>query len=87
MGDELPSGLLPICGWGCAIFSLVECHPEPGRMRGYDPNPGPIGSETFRDEFTLAEWLARWIGGRPILQPTLIEDATTSEWRGATQAS
>jgi hypothetical protein len=33
----MPSGLLPLCHWGCAIYSFVHC--PSGRIFGWDPNP------------------------------------------------
>jgi hypothetical protein len=43
----MPDNLLPLCHWGCAIYSFVHC--PSGRMFGWDPNtpstPGlPPGS-------------------------------------------
>src|SRR6266581_7001168 len=33
-----PFGLLPICNWGCAIVSCVDCADPNFRMRIFDPN-------------------------------------------------
>src|SRR5687767_4174627 len=33
-----PEGLLPICDWGCAIRSCVDCADPNFRMRIFDPN-------------------------------------------------
>ena len=33
-----PHGLLPICHWGCAILSCVDCTDPNFRMRIFDPN-------------------------------------------------
>jgi len=37
--ESLPPALLPICHWGCAIYSLVDCSSPDGPMWGWDPNP------------------------------------------------
>jgi hypothetical protein len=34
---------------------------------------------------TIVEWLEKWTAGR-LYQPWLVEDPTTGEWRGATDA-
>jgi hypothetical protein len=34
-----PQALLPICHWGCAILSCVDCTDSSFRMRIFDPNP------------------------------------------------
>jgi hypothetical protein len=83
--DSLPPELLPICNWGCAIYSLVDCSSPEGTMWGWDPNPVPPDESTsalFAQDFTFASWLARWIAGT-IYQPTLVQDPATGHWRGA----
>jgi hypothetical protein len=77
---DLPPGVLPLCHWGEAIYSLVDCRDPGGGMWGFDPNPG--GPPLFRDTEDFAAWLGRWVDGR-LYQPVLIQDAT-GEWRGAT---
>lgn len=77
-------GLLPICSWGCGIYSLVDCADRQAPMWGLDPNPAPEGiSPLFREPMTLRQWLQRWIEGR-LEQPWLLEDPDTGTWRGAT---
>ena len=80
----LPASLLPLCLWGCAIYSLTDCADPEGPMWGWDPNPGPDGMEAlFKQPLTLAQWLDRWVSGN-LHQPTLVRDPVTQEWRGAT---
>lgn len=79
-----PEGLLPICHWGCAIYSLVKC--PSGEMWGYDPNPPPreeLDQALFPQEITLADWFERWVQSR-LFQPCLTKDEVTGLWRGAT---
>jgi len=56
-----PEKLLPICHWGCAILSCVDCASPTFRMRIFDPNviQSDDWSEAFFEE---AESLERWIG-------------------------
>jgi len=79
----LPMSTLPLCYWGCAIYSFVDCTQPEGPIWGWDPNPGPVGQEAFfRQPLVLAEWLDRWVSGR-LFQPALVLDPETQEWRGA----
>lgn len=80
--QSLPDSLLPLCHWGCAIYSLVDIASEQGDMWACDPNPG-VEDDTFRQPLTLAEWFARWIDGR-LHQPALIEDTESGDVRPAT---
>jgi hypothetical protein len=85
-GPSMPAGLLPLCHWGCGIYSLVDVADLEARMWGWDPNPQPDAAlMLFRQSMTLGEWLGRWVDGR-LYQPWLIEDPTTGAWRGATDA-
>ena len=78
----IPEGLLPICHWGCGIYSLIDCASAEADMWASDPNPG-VGNDVFREPTTFGEWLERWIEGR-LHQPALIEDPVSGDWRGAT---
>jgi hypothetical protein len=82
----LPPALLPICHWGCAIYSFVDCSSLDGPMWAFDPNPGPSDERAlFSSDVAFAEWLDKWIDGR-LFQPTLVQDGETGKWRGATDA-
>jgi hypothetical protein len=80
--QSLPDALLPLCHWGCGIYSLVDCASQHGHIWASDPNPG-VEDDTFRQPLTLAEWFARWVEGR-LYQPALIEDPESGEVRPAT---
>jgi hypothetical protein len=78
--------LLPLCHWGCGIYSFVDCADGEATMWGWDPNPVPeddIDKALFRERMTLPEWLSHWLKGR-LWQPTVVQDPDTGEWRGAT---
>jgi hypothetical protein len=82
----LPAGLLPLCAWGCGIYSFTDCSHPDGRIWAWDPNGGPAGREgLFDQEVKLGDWLDQWVAGK-LYQPTGIQDAMTGQWRGATNA-
>jgi hypothetical protein len=88
VGDDggLPRSLFPVCDWGCATTSFVDCSDAAARMWALDPNPVDTPYEgLFVSELTFARWLALWISGR-LFQPCLIQDPNTGRWRGATNA-
>ncbi|WP_225767092.1 SMI1/KNR4 family protein [Inquilinus sp. Marseille-Q2685] len=63
---QWPAGLLPICHWGCAILSCVDCADPHFRMRIFDPNAHREGdwSDAFSEEFCgLDEWIGMWASG------------------------
>ena len=70
-----PTALLPICHWGCAIYSCVDCtRPEAPVVR-FDPNGHELGEPwegAFRPEASSLEmWLRRWLAGTlPFELPT-----------------
>jgi hypothetical protein len=81
-----PAGLLPICHWGCGIYSFVDCADPQARMWAWDPNPAPdddLGKALFPQSITFEEWVVRWVDRR-LYQPALVHDLETGEWRGAT---
>jgi hypothetical protein len=48
--DWWPQYLLPICNWGCAMYSCVDCgpHSRQGRMVRFDPNiSGSVASGRY----------------------------------------
>lgn len=81
----MPGELLPVCGWGCAIYSFVHC--PSGQMFGWDPNPAEPEEDVpfFEQEYTIETWLAAWLEGS-LQQPWLVLDEHTGQYRGATAA-
>jgi len=81
----MPRDLLPVCHWGCAIYSFVHC--PSGQMIGWDPNPTEPEDDVpyFEQEYTIETWLEAWLDGS-LNQPWLIVDERTGEYRGATAA-
>ena len=61
-----PEGLLPVCHWGCAINSCVDCTDPNFRMRVFDPNvhDGDDWSDSFFEEAPSFEtWITAWASG------------------------
>jgi hypothetical protein len=45
--SSFPLSLLPVCTWGCGIYSFIDCSSPEGPMWGWDPNPGPWDVEAL----------------------------------------
>ena len=62
-----PDRLVPVCTWGCAIYSCVDCSSPDGPVILFDPNgrgPGTGWDDAFRPEFeSFQGWLAAWLDG------------------------
>lgn len=66
--DELnwPNGLLPICHWGCAIVSCIDCTDPNFRMRIFDPNVRDKGGWSdcfFEETAAFSTWIRDWASG------------------------
>lgn len=81
----MPAGLLPLCHWGCAIYSFVHLPSE--RIFGWDSNPVEPDDEVpfFAQEYLFRDWIEAWLEGS-LRQPWLIYDPETGVYRGATNA-
>ena len=63
-----PSGLLPFCHWGCAIYSCVDCTTADGQIIWFDPNAHEL-DETWGMAFRkqgvgIREFLVEWASGK-----------------------
>lgn len=82
--DSHLQSLFPVCDWGCAISSFVDCSDPATTMWGLDPNPvDDVADALFRQEMGFTEWLWLWVEGR-LYQPWVVEDPETGEWRCST---
>jgi len=79
----MPTGLLPLCHWGCAIYSFAHC--PSGRIYGWDPNPVDPDDEVpfFEQEYGIDTWMVSWLEGT-LRQPLLAYEPETRTYRGAT---
>jgi hypothetical protein len=79
----MPNGLLPLCHWGCAIYSFLHVPSE--RIYGWDPNPVPPTDDIpfFEQEYVLRSWLNAWLD-TTLQPPLLLHDPATARYRGAT---
>ncbi len=61
----VPAGLVWLCDWGSAIWSLTDCRDPAGPMWVWDPvAPGAVpGAPLLPQHQTLAEWLTAWLDG------------------------
>lgn len=62
-----PQGLLPICHWGCAIYSCIDSTSDDAPVMTWDPNEWEDGTSpelAIRStKMSLAEWLIAWSNG------------------------
>jgi hypothetical protein len=60
-----PEGLLPICHWGCAILSCIDCTDPNFRMRIFDPNvhDGDWDACFFDESDGFDIWIREWASG------------------------
>jgi hypothetical protein len=63
-----PDQLLPLCHWGCEIWSCADCTSDPAPVIRWDPNAiGRDGSEwpqTLTPEAeSIEHWLQAWLDG------------------------
>ncbi len=62
---QWPDSLVPICDWGCAIFSCVDCHSssiitfDPGEQ----PEGAPITLAFAQSHPNVAAWFEDWVNG------------------------
>jgi len=64
-GWKWPEALLPICHWGCAIYSCIECKTDGFPIVVFDPN---MHDESWLRCFlaqqrNLESWLSAWADG------------------------
>lgn len=53
-----PDRLLPICDWGCAIWSCLDCRTDDGAIV-----TASNGDAFVNTGHTLASWLSAWLAG------------------------
>jgi hypothetical protein len=75
-----PAGLLPICHWGCAILSCIDCADEKFSVRIFDPNI--VGDSRmwdgsfFEEAASFDAWMTAWAEGRDIWNQTYGDSGT-----------
>jgi hypothetical protein len=73
-----PDRLLPICEWGCAICSCVDCAVPNFPIRIFDPNlhnDAELWSDAFFDEAESFEaWITAWAFGADLWQTSYGEN-------------
>ena len=73
-----PRGLLPICHWGCAIYSCIACAAPGFPMKIFDPNLHVSASswdDAFFDEaLTFDDWIEAWARGQDLWENSYGDD-------------
>ena len=62
-----PDGLVPLCHWGCEIWSCADCTSDGGRVIRWDPNEigrdGPWQLAFALEADSVEQWLDAWLDG------------------------
>ena len=60
-----PTSLLPVCHWGCAIYSCIDCTDDEARVVRFDPNAidGDWSRAYASEGHTFSSWLQAWLRG------------------------
>jgi hypothetical protein len=84
---EWPDRLLPICDWGCNIFSCLDCATPPNAVLTFERVSGEPMEVSFaptRDSFEV--WLRDWLAGAKVFEP-VYEPAPERDYRGRNPAT
>lgn len=85
-GWRWPERLLPICSWGCAIYTCVICELGSigGRLVRYDPDTEDELRQFRSEGRTFAHWLRAWLDGEdlwPLEASEADEEAELGWWQ------
>ena len=62
-----PERLVPVCSWGCAIYTCLDCTDDDMRLVQWDPNVWEPGTDPSVGLFEIAtplpRWLEDWVAG------------------------
>ncbi len=73
---DWPDKLLPICAWGCSIYSCVDCSAEAAPVVTFDPGARNDGDPMFaRSHQSLQSWFEDWVQGANLWDRMYVEDA------------
>lgn len=65
-----PESLLPICHWGCVVYSAIDCSREPGPVYFVDVSVkelgGPMESIIKFHKASIEAWLSDWLDGKDL---------------------
>ena len=77
-----PTGLLPICHWGCAIYSCIACAAPGFPMKIFDPNlHASINSwddAFFAEGLSFDEWIEAWARGEDLWEKSYGDDGAVA---------
>ncbi len=62
-GPWWESASLPLCYWGCSVYTAVDCRTPDARVRGFDEGVW------VEDGRPLATWLENWLANPDMPQP------------------
>lgn len=69
---QWPAHVLPVCHWGCGIYSCVDCSTDDGRILIWDSNVWeqgtPVETALRAGHSPVVEWFRSWAAGEDIWQ-------------------
>lgn len=75
---QWPEGYLPICHWGCVIYSVVDCRQHPSPVYVADvgsKEPGePMDTILHWHKPALELWLSDWLDGKDLWQEMMHDE-------------
>jgi len=77
-----PAGLLPLCHWGCAIYSCIDCAQPAYPMVAFDPNGRPFKDWTesfFAECDGFDHWIGLWADGHDLWERLYADGGVIAE--------
>lgn len=76
-GFRWPERIIPICDWGCAIYSCIDCNESDAPVLRFfgDAAADQIGPSPFTKEApSLHAWLSDWVSGVSLWEQGMTDD-------------
>ena len=75
-----PAFQVPICTWGCAIYTCVDAFTDEGEVYTFDPNGHEIGEPIARlfarTHESIKSWFRDWANGVPLWDKMFVADSS-----------
>ena len=73
-GWTWPERLLPLCDWGCAMYSCVGCSAPPFAVVTFEyVADAPVSASLAPTRESFAGYLADWLDGKDVFEPVYVD--------------